>query len=391
MADYYDILGIPRAATQEEIKKAYRKNALKFHPDKNPGDSKAEAKFKQLSEAYEVLSDEKKRQIYDRYGADAFKAGGMGSPGGAGGHPGGFASMEEALRTFMGAFGGGGGGGGGEGIFDSFFGFDSENMESASRQGTSKRMNLSLSFEEAVRGVEKEVMLSNYAPCEKCRGSGAASSSDIKQCSRCRGAGQIHQTRGFFSMATVCPQCQGRGKTITTPCSECKGAGRVKKKEKIQIKIPPGIDSGMRLRMAGHGDAGEAGGPNGDLYVYITVEPNEVFERDGDDAVMELPLSFSEAALGCKKEVPTPLGASYKLTVPEGIQSGKILRIRGEGISNVHGQGRGDLLVKVMVETPVGLNDKQKELLRTFGELEREQNSPRKRGFLDKVKSFFSS
>lgn len=389
MSEYYEVLGLSKDASQEEIKKAYRKSALKYHPDRNPGDKQAEKDFKKISEAYEVLGDEKKRQIYDQYGADALKGGGMGGPGG--GH-GGFSSMEEALRTFMGAFGGGGGGGGGgDSIFDSFFGHDPDSAEDGGRQGASKKMNLTISFEEAMSGVEKEVVLTNFATCETCSGSGAASASGIKKCTRCKGAGQVHQNRGFFNMTSVCPQCYGKGKTITDPCSECRSEGRVKKKQQIQIKVPAGVDTGMRLRMSGHGDAGEGGGPAGDLYVFISVEPHSVFQREGDDVFVELPLSFSEAALGCKKELPTPHGGSCRITVTEGIQTGKILRVKGEGSPNVHGRGKGDMLIKVIVETPVSLNDRQKDLLRQFGELEKEQNSPRKRSFFDKIKVFFSA
>lgn len=387
MSDYYEILGVSRGASQDEIKKAYRKNALKFHPDRNQGNSDAEKKFKEISEAYEVLSDEKKRQIYDQYGADALKGAGMGA--GPGAH-GGFSSMEEALRTFMNAFGGGGGGGG-ESIFDSFFGFDPQGAEAGGVQGASKKMNLTVSFEEAMKGVEKEVALTNYVTCTKCDGAGAASESAIKKCTRCRGTGQVHQSRGFFSMTSVCPQCYGKGKTITEPCTECRGDGRVKKKQNIKIKVPAGVDTGMRLRMSGYGDAGEGGGPAGDLYVFISVEPHSVFQREGDDVSVELPLSFSEAALGCKKELPTPLGASCRVVIAEGTQSGKILRIKNEGAPNVHGRGRGDLLIKVVVETPVNLSQKQKELMQQFAELEKEQNSPRKRSFFDKIKVFFSN
>lgn len=385
MSDYYAVLGIARAATQEEIKKAYRKKAIQYHPDKNPGDPKAETKFKEVSEAYEILSDEKKRQIYDQYGAEAAKGGG---PGFGGGHPGGFSSMEEALHTFMGAFGGSSQGGGGS-IFDSLFGFEGEG-DSGVRQGASKKMNLSLSFEEALRGTEKVVAVTNYVACERCHGNGAASEKGIKRCSRCQGAGQVHQTRGFFSMASVCPQCHGAGKVITDPCSACNGAGRIKKKEQITITVPPGVDTGMRLRMAGSGDAGEGGGPPGDLYVYITVEPHDFFERQGDDILLELPVSFSEAALGCKKELPTPLGEACLITIPEGTQTGKAFRIKGKGSPNVHGQGKGDLIVSVTLETPVGLNEKQKDLLKAFAELEGSQNSPRKRTFFDKLKGLFS-
>lgn len=384
MTDYYNTLGLARGATQEEIKKAYRKNALKYHPDKNPGDKEAERKFKEISEAYEVLSDEKKRQIYDQYGADALRGGaGMGGGHGAGG----FSSMEEALRTFMGAFGGGGGGG--ESIFDTFFGFDSEGA-SGPRQGASKKMNLTLTFEEAIRGTEKEASITNYAACDTCHGTGAASKNGVRTCAHCHGAGQVHQTRGFFSMTTVCPTCQGQGRTVTDPCKSCKGVGRIKKKQTIKIKIPPGIDSGMRLRMAGFGDAGEAGAPPGDLYVYVNVSPHELFQREGDDILIELPLTFTEAALGSKKEIPTPMGDTARITIPEGTQAGKVFRVRGAGSPNVQGQGEGDLLVQVSIETPVDLSSKQKELLKSFAELESAQNSPRRRNFFDKLKSFFS-
>jgi molecular chaperone DnaJ len=384
--DYYEVLGINRGATQEEIKKAYRKNAVKYHPDKNPGDASAEKKFKEISEAYEVLSDDNKRHIYDQYGADAVRSGGMGGGGGGGGGPG-FATMEEALRTFMGAFGSGGGGGG---IFDSFFGFENEAAEGG-RQGASKKMSLTIPFEEAVKGVEKEIVLTNYVTCENCDGSGAASAAAIKRCNRCQGTGMVHQSRGFFSMSSACPQCHGVGKMITDPCKECRGEGRAKKKEQIKLKIPAGVDNGMRLRMGGYGDAGSGGGARGDLYVYINVEPHTVFERQGDDVLLELPLSFSEAALGCKKEIPTPHGTTARIQIPEGTQTEKVLRVKGEGVSNVHGQGQGDLLVKMVVETPIRLSEKQKDLLKKFADLESEDNSPRKKGFFDKVKSFFAS
>jgi molecular chaperone DnaJ len=385
MSDYYSVLGISKGATADEIKKAYRKNALKYHPDKNPGDASAEKQFKAISEAYEVLSDDKKRQIYDQYGADALR-GGMGGMGGAGGHQG-FSSMEEALRTFMGAFGGGGGGGGS--IFDSFFGQEQEDPNV--RQGTSKKMNLTVTFEEAVKGIEKEAVVTNYVNCKKCNGSGAASAGGIKRCSRCQGSGQIHQSRGFFSMSSPCPSCHGHGKMITDPCKECHGEGRLKEKQQITIKVPAGIDNGMRLRMGGYGDAGMGGAPAGDLYVYVTVEPHPVFQRDDDDVIVELPLSFTEAALGCKKEIPAPQGGSVRIEIPEGSQPDKVLRIKGRGIPNVHGQGEGDLLVRVTIETPVRLSDKQKDLLKKFAELETEANSPRKKNFFDKVKSFFKN
>jgi molecular chaperone DnaJ len=388
MSDYYQTLGVSKSASSEEIKKAYRKSALKYHPDKNQGDAGSEKKFKEISEAYEVLSDEKKRQIYDQYGADALR--GAAGMGGASGGPGGFSSMEEALRTFMNAFGGGGGGGG-ESMFESFFGFEGEGAHGGARQGASKKMNLSVSFEEAMKGVEKQAALTNYTNCETCGGTGAKSAQGIKKCPGCRGSGQVHQSRGFFSMTSVCPQCYGKGQMISDPCTDCRGQGRVKKRQEVNIKVPPGVDTSMRLRMSGYGDAGEGGGPPGDLYIFISVEPHEVFTREGDDVIIELPLSFTEAALGCKKELPTPLGGSCRILIPEGTQYGKILRVREEGAPNVHKRGRGDMLVHIFVETPVHLNEKQKQLLKDFAELEGEQNSPRKRSFFDKLKQFFTN
>jgi len=388
MTDYYQVLGVPRDASQDEIKKAYRKLALKYHPDKNADNPDAEKKFKEVSEAYEVLSDDQKRQMYDQYGADALKGAGMGGGGGAG-----FSSMEEALRTFMGAFGGGGGPGGpgGDAIFDSFFGggFGGESQEFA-RQGVSKKAQLTVSFEDAAKGIEKEIAVTNYAECGKCKGSGARSPSDIKTCPTCHGTGHLHQSRGFFSMSSTCPHCHGSGKTITAPCGECHGVGKVKKKERVKVPIPAGIDDGMRLRMAGYGDAGDNGGPPGDLYVYIKVKPHEVFTREGDDLIINLPISITEAALGCKKDLPRLLSKKpVRLTIPSGTQTGKVLRVKGEGLKNVHGNGKGDLLIHVNVETPVNLSNKQKSLLEDFQATESEENSPQKKSFLDKLKVFF--
>lgn len=386
--DYYGTLGVARTASPEEIKKAYRKKALECHPDRNQGNPKAEAEFKLVSEAYEVLSDENRRRVYDQYGEEGLRGAGVG--GGAGGFPGGFSSMEEALRTFMGAFGGGRGGSGGESIFDSFFGGGEGGGEEEARKGTSKKATVKVTFEEAARGLEKEIAINNYVVCSACNGLGAKSRAGIKTCATCQGKGQVYQSRGFFSMSSTCPHCGGAGQVITDPCRTCNGAGRNKEKQRIKIRIPAGVDNGMRLKMTGYGDAGEAGGPPGDLYVYIEVEPHEAFKREGDDVYLEVPITFTEAALGCKKEVPTPLGEQVRIQVPEGTQSGKLLRVSAKGFPNVHGQGHGDLLVRVSVETPVKLSEKQKELLRSFEKLESPQNNPRKKGFLDKLKVFFS-
>lgn len=383
MADYYETLEIPRNATAEEIKKAYRKKALKFHPDKNPGDAEAEKRFKEISEAYEVLSDDQKRQVYDRYGKDGLQ-GGM--PGGQGA---GFSSMDEALRTFMSAFGGNGG----DSIFDSFFGGGGDFGRSSTartRQGASKRVNMTISFEEAARGVDKELAITNHVTCTACKGKGAASPSGIKKCTRCNGSGQVFEQRGFFSMTMACPQCGGAGQMITDPCHSCHGEGVVKEKQRVKVHIPAGVDNGMRLKVSGHGDAGEAGGPPGDLYVFISVEQHSIFEREGDDVILNLPISFAEAALGCKKDVPTLFGHSCRISIPEGTQSEKFFRVKGEGFPNVHGAGKGDLLVRVSVETPTRLTERQKQLLKEFGELEGPSNLPKKEGFLSKIKGFFS-
>lgn len=383
MADYYEILGVDRNATAEEIKKAYRKSAIKHHPDKNPGDAEAEKRFKEISEAYEVLSDDQKRQMYDRFG----KEGVQGAAAGGGAR--GFSSMDDALRTFMGAFGGQGN----DSIFESFFGggfTQGGGGRSSARQGASKRANITITFEEAARGADKELSITNLEPCETCKGKGTTSDKGIKTCSRCHGQGQVFEQRGFFSMSMPCPQCHGEGQTITDPCKDCRGEGVVKKKQRVKVHIPPGVDSGMRMKMAGYGDAGRGGAPAGDLYVHITVKPHEVFQREGDDIILELPISFTEAALGCKKEVPSIFEHNVRLTIPEGTQSGKVFRVRSEGFPNVHGSGRGDLLVRILVETPTRLTKEQKDLLEAFGKLEGPNNLPQKKGFLDKLKGLFT-
>jgi molecular chaperone DnaJ len=391
MTDYYNILDISRSATADEIKKAYRKKAIKYHPDKNPGDSESEKKFKEISEAYEILSDEKKKALYDRYGKDGLQ----GAAGMRNGHGASYESMDEALRTFMGAFGGMGGGGG-ESIFESFFGgggsqeFGGQGGRGSHRQGASKRVNINLKFEEAARGIDKELAITNYINCATCRGKGSESPQGIKKCPRCGGQGQVLEQRGFFSMSMACPQCNGAGQIITDPCKSCHGEGVVKEKQHVKVHIPAGVDSGMRLKMSGYGDAGQGGGPAGDLYVFITVEPHEIFEREGNDIILDLPISFADAALGCKKDVPTLTSHSCRLTIPEGTQNGKIFRVKGEGFPNVHGQGKGDLLVRIFVETPTKLSTVQKDLLKSFAELEGPANLPKHKGFLDKIKEIFS-
>lgn len=373
--DYYEVLGVPKEASKDEIKKAYRKMALKYHPDKNPDNPEAETRFKEVSEAYEVLNDEQKRQMYDRYGKE-----GVGAGMGAGAQ--GFSSMEEALRTFMGAFGGRGEGGS---IFDSLFGGDQREVQ----QGASKKASITISFEEAAIGVEKELMITQLVVCSTCNGRRASSPSGVHVCTYCQGSGQVVQNRGFFSMASTCPKCRGLGKVITDPCKQCGGEGRVREKKRVKVHIPAGIENGMRLKMSGYGDAGEDGAAFGDLYVYITVEPHSCFLREGDDLLLDMPISFAEAALGVKKRLPT-LSGECIVAVPEGTQSGKILRVRGKGFPNVHGRGRGDYLVRVIVETPTSLTKQQRELLQQFADLEDVNNLPKTKGFMEKLKEIFS-
>lgn len=385
MTDYYDVLEISKEASADEIKKAYRRLALKYHPDRNKDNHEAEAKFKKVSEAYEVLGNEEKRRMYDQYGTADPHGAGFGAHPGAG--FGGFSSMDDALRTFMNAFGGGASMGGGESIFDSFFGGGQSRGEASGARGASKKVEVELTYEEAAQGVKKKFVLAKFFECDSCHGTGAASPKAVKTCSRCRGMGQVTQNRGFFSMTMPCPECQGGGKVITDPCSSCQGHGRVKKKEPLEISIPAGVDDGMRLQMVGYGDVGELGGTPGDLYVYISLKPHAVFKRDGDNLLLELPITGMEAALGCKKEVPTLLGKTCRVTIPEGTQPGKVLRLKSEGFSNPHTRGKGDLLIQVVVETPVHLNSRQKELLKELMELETPSNYPHKKEFFDRVKT----
>ncbi len=297
--------------------------------------------------------------------------------------------MEDALRTFMDAFGGGGGEG--ASIFDTFFGGLGGGAAGGGRrvrQGASKRATIRIPFEEAVKGVEKELVITRYMSCTTCRGSGAATPQGLKKCYVCKGAGQVFQTRGFFSMSSTCPQCGGEGEIITDVCKDCRGQGRLREKQHVKVHIPPGVDTGMRLKMSGFGDAGK-GAPPGDLYVFIHVDSHPVFEREGDNILLDFPIGFAEAALGAKKEIPTISGACL-LTLPEGTQSGTTFRIRGKGFPNVHGRGKGDMLIRVIVETTTHLTESQKKVFKEFGKTEGIENLPRKKSFIKKLKSFFA-
>ncbi|NSW83275.1 MAG: molecular chaperone DnaJ [Syntrophothermus sp.] len=374
--DYYEVLGVSRDASQEDIKKAYRKLALKYHPDVNPDKKEAEEKFKEINEAYEVLSDPEKRATYDRYGHAAFDP--TQGPGGFG--AGGF--------DF-------GGMGGFEDLFDMFFGTGTRgSRRRGPTRGLDREMELEIDLEDAVFGAEKEIQVSRLETCDTCNGSGAQPGTEIKSCPNCGGTGQVRNVQstpfGRFETVRTCPRCGGQGKVIEKPCKKCGGSGRARKTRKVTLRIPAGVDTGSRLRMAGEGEPGQYGGPPGDLYVYITVRPHKVFERQGNDLVCEVPISMVEAALGAEITVPTIEG-EHKLTVPEGTQTGTVFRIKGKGVPNLRTHRRGDELVKIRVKTPTGLSERQRELLQEFAREEhREKELPKKeKGFFDKFKDAF--
>lgn len=372
--DYYEILDVARDASDRDIKKAYRRLAMKYHPDRNPGDKEAEEKFKELSEAYEVLSDAQKRAAYDQFGH-------AGVDGQAGGFGGGGAGFEGNFSDIFGdvfgdIFGGGGGGG---------------RRRSSVQRGADLRYNLDLTLEEAVRGCEKTLKVPTLVVCDQCDGSGAKPGTSARTCSTCGGVGQVRMQQGFFSVQQTCPTCHGEGKVISDPCTKCHGHGRVEETKTLQVKIPAGVDTGDRIRLSGEGEAGTHGGPAGDLYVQVNVLEHPIFERDGKHLYCEVPISFVDAALGGELDVPT-LDGRVKLKIPAETQTGKLFRLRGKGIAPVRGGPTGDLMVKVTVETPVNLNSRQKELLREFQEATEGGNrkhSPKKHGFFDSVKKFF--
>ena len=380
--DYYEVLGVERAATPEEVKKAYRKLAVKYHPDKNPGDKSAEDKFKELGEAYEILSNPDKRSAYDRFGHQAFTQGGGGGGGYGAGH--------DPFEVFREVFGGGRGGAGG-GIFESIFGegFAQEGGAGGGRgRGADLRYDMQITFEEAARGVEKEIEISKLQSCETCRGTGAEPGSRVTTCATCGGHGQVAVARGFFNIAQTCPRCKGAGQTIEKACHTCRGEGRMEKTAKIKIKIPAGVDDGTRLRSSGQGEGGARGGPSGDLYVVLHVEPHDIFQREGTDLFCSVPISFAKAALGGEVKVPTLEGHAV-LRVPAGTPSGKVFRLRAKGLPEVHGRSIGDLHVKLYVEVPTKLNPIQKAHLQAFADSCDEHTHPEETSFFRKAKDFF--
>ena len=372
--DYYEVLGINRDASDDEIKKAYRKLAMKHHPDRNPENPKAEEHFKEAKEAYETLSDAQKRAAYDQYGHAAFEAGGMGggSPFGAGAGAQGFDFSD---------------------IFGDIFGGNRGGGRTSAQRGADLRYNLEITLEQAARGTETEIRIPTMAECETCHGSGAKAGTSATTCTTCGGHGQVRMQQGFFSVQQACPRCHGTGKIIASPCKPCNGQGRIKKHKTLSVKIPPGVDNDDRIRLTGEGELGANGGPAGDLYVVVHLKPHAVFQRDHNDLHCEMPISFSTAALGGEIEIPT-LDGKAGIKIPAETQSGKQFRLRGKGIKGVRSATHGDLHCHVIVETPVNLTERQKELLREFeqsiNEKDGDRHNPRAKSWMDKVKSFFA-
>lgn len=364
--DYYEVLGVNRGTSEEEIKKAYRKLALKYHPDRNPENKDAEERFKELSEAYQVLTDPEKRAQYDQFGHAAFGDGGP------------FRGGFDFTSGFEDIFGD---------IFGEFFGTGTGRRRSRVR-GDDLRYNLDITFEEAVFGTEKKIKVPRQGPCDTCRGSGCKPGTSPRSCPTCRGRGQVSFQQGFFNVSRTCTQCRGEGTIISDPCSSCNGQGRVRKFHTLSVKIPSGVDTGSRLKLRGEGESGISGGSGGDLYVDIQVEPHPLFVRDGLDIICEIPIDFIQAALGAEIDVPT-LEGKVKMKIPPGTQSGKVFRLKSKGVRDVHGYHQGDQLVRVMVETPTHLTARQKELLKEFAALGGEEVHPLSKGFFEKVRQIF--
>lgn len=378
--DYYELLSVTRTASDGEIKTAYRKLAMQYHPDRNPGDAVAEEKFKECSEAYAVLSDPQKRAAYDRFGHAAFTGGGGASAGG--GFPGGFAGggFSGDPQDLGDIFGD---------IFGEMFNMGGGRKQTRQQRGRDLRFDLSLEFEEAVFGKEQEIRIKRLETCEDCHGTGAASGKQPSTCPQCRGAGQVRFQQGFFSVARTCPKCDGTGVQITDPCPTCRGESRVQKEHTIQVKVPAGVEDGTRIRYQGEGESGRFDGPAGDLYVMLTVKAHKVFTRDGDDLHCVVPVSYTQAALGDELEIATLDGPAV-LKVPDGTQSGKTFKLKNKGVPHLNANGKGDLIVEVRVQTPTKLTRQQKDLLKQLGETMEKENTPHSHGLMDRVKEMFS-
>jgi molecular chaperone DnaJ len=378
--DYYELLGVERTVSPEDLKKAYRKKAVQYHPDKNPGNKEAEEKFKKVSEAYEVLQDADKRAAYDRYGHAAFDGAGARGPGGMAG-TGGF---HDPFDIFREVFNQGGGGGG---IFEEMFGGGGR-ARGHGRDGADLRYDLEITLEEAARGVEREISFRKLMACDRCHGAGAEPGSKRVTCPTCRGSGQVRRSGGIIVFAQTCPTCGGTGTKLEKPCTACQGEGRVTKTTKVTVRIPAGVDTGSRLRSSGNGEAGAAGGSAGDLYIVLTVKEHELFERQGDDLFCEIPIKFTLATLGGSIEVPT-LSGKAALKIPASTQSGTTFRLRGKGMPHLRGGSHGDQLVRVHVEVPASLTAEQRKLLEEFGRISGDAAEPTSRSFFEKAKKFF--
>jgi molecular chaperone DnaJ len=372
--DYYEVLGVARDAGEDDLKKSYRKLAMQWHPDRNQGNAEAEAKFKELNEAYDVLKDAEKRAAYDRFGHAAFEQGGPG--GGGGGGPFGGGGFEDIFEEMFGRFGGGGRG-----------------QRAAAGRGADLRTQVEVSLEEAFAGAKKTIRFATSVSCEACKGVGAegGAASGVQNCGTCQGSGKVRAQQGFFLVERTCPTCSGAGRTIKNPCKICRGAGRVQRERSLNVSVPAGVDDGTRIRLTGEGEAGQRGAPAGDLYVDIAVRPHPIFQRDGGNILVRVPLRMTQAALGGHVEVPSIDGGRSKVTIPAGTQTGDQFRLRGKGFSVLRSAARGDMYVQVMVETPQNLSPKQRELLEQF-EAEAEKGgrtSPESEGFFAKVKEFW--
>ncbi|MGB0750023.1 MAG: molecular chaperone DnaJ [Magnetospiraceae bacterium] len=376
--DFYELLGVGKEASDDELKKAYRKKAMQYHPDRNPDDKVAEQNFKDVNEAYEILRDTQKRAAYDRYGHAAFEQGGPGAPGGGGGGFsgfGGFGGFADIFDEMFGDFGGGGGRRGG-------------NSGMAAR-GADLRYNMEISLEEAFNGAKTNIRVPTSVGCEPCKGTGAEGGAAPTPCGSCGGSGRVRAQQGFFTIERTCPTCHGQGQVIKDPCRKCGGQGRVREEKTLAVTIPEGVEDGTRIRLSGEGEAGMRGGPAGDLYIFLSLKPHRLFLRDGANVQCTVPIPMTTAALGGSIEVPTVDGSRARITVPAGTQTGGQFRLKGKGMTILRSKARGDMFVKVTVETPVNLTKDQKELLEKFQESVKDtHHSPESAGFFKKVKEF---
>ena len=370
--DFYDVLGVSKNASPEELKSAYRKLAVKHHPDKNPGDKTSEDKFKEAGEAYGILSDTEKKQNYDNFGHAAFEGGGGGRQGGGFGG----ADFSDIFEDFFGDFGGGG---------------RSRSGRSTNNRGSDLRYDLSINLEEAYEGKKQDIKFSTTEKCNTCKGGGSKPGSSPDQCTNCGGNGKVRSNQGFFTVQQTCPRCAGSGEEITNPCNDCNGQGNKQASKKISVTIPKGVDDGTRIRLAGKGEAGTKGGASGDLYLFINVNSHNLFKRSDENLFFEFPISIADAALGTTIEIPTIDGGRAKIKIPDGTQNGKQFRLKGKGMPYMRGSGNGDLYVQVNTEVPISLNKAQKELLEKFREIENEKSNPSIKKFFQKAKSFWKN